>query len=208
MSDTTRRPGDVPLPDSARTTPATDPHATDPYATDPHGTDRPGTDRLGTAPHDTGHHDTGHHGTDPHRTDARGTDRLGSAPHDTGVHRTTPHDSARPGPEHAGPHHAGEKGARARLLRHDDGDKLAARLQHAVAEFVDAPRDAVQEADQVLEQLTALLTDAVTERRRTLRGSWRTAETDEGRATTAADTEQLRLALRDYRELAERLLRV
>lgn len=40
-------------------------------------------------------------------------------------------------------------------------------------------------------------------RRRTLRNSW---ETGSGDRATATDTEQLRLALRDYRELTERLL--
>ncbi|MFD1668671.1 hypothetical protein ACFSJI_25455, partial [Streptomyces calvus] len=115
-----------------------------------------------------------------------------------------------PGPAHGtpDPHHAG-----ARLLPHETADKLAERLRHAVAGFVDAPRDAVQEADDVLRELTERFTDAVTERRRTLRRSWRTADAEDGRQAagthaTAADTEQLRLALRDYRELAERLLRV
>ncbi|MGJ3559423.1 hypothetical protein ACR6C2_14395 [Streptomyces sp. INA 01156] len=49
-------------------------------------------------------------------------------------------------------------------------------MQHAVAGFVDAPRDSVEQADHVLEELAARLTDAVTERRRTLRRSWRTAD--------------------------------
>lgn len=88
-----------------------------------------------------------------------------------------------------------------RLLPHDECDKLALRLQHAVGEFIDGPRSAVEEADHVLEEVAARFTDAVTQRRRTLRASWQT--TDE-----AADTEQLRLALRDYRELTERLLRL
>jgi hypothetical protein len=89
-------------------------------------------------------------------------------------------------------------------------------MRHAVVGFVDGPRDAVEEADQVLEELAARLTDAVDRRRRTLRGSWQQpAEGGKGgkdRAATAAtsaptvDTEQLRLALRDYRTLTERLL--
>ncbi|MFI9820832.1 hypothetical protein ACIHFC_10235 [Streptomyces sp. NPDC052013] len=99
-------------------------------------------------------------------------------------------------------------GAGQRLLPRDDGDKLAAQLQHAVAGFVDTPRDAVREADQVLQELTERVTHAVTERRRTLRRSWQSADTGEGGTTAATDTEQLRLALRDYRELAEKLLHV
>lgn len=125
-------------------------------------------------------------GTDDARTPSGATDtediRTPSGPH--GTPGTTEH----------------------RLLPHDDCDKLAAQLQHAVAGFVDAPRDAVREADQILQELTERVTHAITERRRTLRRSWQSADTGEGGTVAATDTEQLRLALRDYRELAERLL--
>ncbi|MFD9392480.1 hypothetical protein ACFWBB_17730 [Streptomyces sp. NPDC060000] len=103
----------------------------------------------------------------------------------------------------------------ASLLPVDECDRIASRMRHAVVGFVDAPRDAVSEADQVLEELAARFTDAVDRRRRTLRGSWQSAEgAKDGKdgkdhAATAMrdiDTEQLRLALRDYRELTERLL--
>jgi hypothetical protein len=94
------------------------------------------------------------------------------------------------------------------LLPHDESDKLSLRLQHAVTEFVDGPRAAVEEADHVLEEAASRLTEAVTERRRTLRRSWQATDGDEGKSATSADTEQLRLALRDYRELTERLLRL
>lgn len=92
------------------------------------------------------------------------------------------------------------------LLPNEECDKLTARIQHAVAEFVDRPRDAVEEADHVLEELAARFTDAVNRRRRTLRGSWQLADGAKDDTVTTADTEQLRLALRDYRELTERLL--
>ncbi|MFI7391997.1 MULTISPECIES: hypothetical protein [Streptomyces] len=75
-----------------------------------------------------------------------------------------------------------------------------------MAGFVDAPRASVEEADRVLEEITARLTDAVSHRRRTLRASWQEAGPDGGAPST--DTEQLRLALRDYRELADRLMRL
>ncbi|MFF0083333.1 hypothetical protein ACFYR1_26990 [Streptomyces canus] len=95
----------------------------------------------------------------------------------------------------------------ARLLPHEETDKLSARLQHAVAGFVDEPRSAVEEADHVLEEVAARFTDAVTQRRRTLRNSWQTGDGGrDDKAVGAGDTEQLRLALRDYRELTERLL--
>ena len=94
------------------------------------------------------------------------------------------------------------------LFPHDESDKLVSQLHHAVAEFVDAPRAAVEEADHVLEEIAARFTEAVTQRRRTLRHSWQSVEGGEGKPVSSGDTEQLRLALKDYRELAERLLHV
>ncbi|MDG9713302.1 hypothetical protein [Streptomyces sp. DH10] len=94
------------------------------------------------------------------------------------------------------------------LLPNDESDKLGSQLHHAVAEFVDAPRAAVEEADHVLEEIAARFTEAVTQRRRTLRHSWQSVEGGEGKPVSSGDTEQLRLALKDYRELAERLLHV
>lgn len=128
-------------------------------------------------------------------------------------------------------------------------DKLILRLQNAVGGFVDAPREAVEDADRVLEDAIQHLTAALAERRRTIRTSWQstpqspagetprgepapapsvpptatapeatlapdpaltpketTGPTDPTRTTEATDTEQLRLALRDYRETTERLL--
>ncbi|NUT29222.1 MAG: hypothetical protein HOV84_25495 [Streptomyces sp.] len=94
------------------------------------------------------------------------------------------------------------------LFPHDESGKFELRLQHAVSGFVDGPRAAVEEADHVLEELSGRLTEAVAQRRRTLRGSWQSTDVAEGKAGSSTDTEQLRLALRDYRELAERLLHI
>ncbi|MGJ5828456.1 hypothetical protein [Streptomyces ossamyceticus] len=96
-------------------------------------------------------------------------------------------------------------GSGGHLLPNEETDKLSLRLQHAVGGFVDGPRTSVEEADHVLEEAASRFTDAVNQRRRTLRASWQTA--GEERASSS-DTEQLRLALRDYRELTERLLRL
>ncbi|MFF7265158.1 hypothetical protein ACFZCL_33430 [Streptomyces sp. NPDC008159] len=96
-------------------------------------------------------------------------------------------------------------GSGGHLLPNEETDKLSLRLQHAVGGFVDGPRTSVEEADHVLEEAASRFTDAVNQRRRTLRASWQT--TGEERASSS-DTEQLRLALRDYRELTERLLRL
>ncbi|QOV47551.1 hypothetical protein IPT68_11185 [Streptomyces chromofuscus] len=92
----------------------------------------------------------------------------------------------------------------ASLMPREETDKFGLRMQQAVSSFVDGPRAAIEEADHVLEEIAARFTEAVTQRRRTLRRSWES--TDEA-TSASSDTEQLRLALRDYRELAERLLR-
>ncbi|MGW3316370.1 hypothetical protein [Streptomyces fungicidicus] len=219
MTDASRRPGDVPAPEGHPTAPGVhdpDPRvsrteadrtAVDAGRTPPAATPLPG-DPPATATHHDGDR-TPAAGTlhDGDRTPAAGTYHDGDLTTATG----TPHGGDRPaaaGTEH----HDGDRTSGARLLAAGDSDKLSGRLRHAVAGFVDEPRDAVQEADLVLRELTERLTDSVTERRRALRQSWQTDGADgaDGAAAgaTAADTERLRLALRDYRELAERLLRV
>lgn len=89
------------------------------------------------------------------------------------------------------------------LLPGEETGKFELRLQQALASFVDGPRAAIEDADHVLEEIADRFTEAVAQRRRTLRRAWESA--DEATPATS-DTEQLRLALRDYRELAERLL--
>ncbi|MHA5054387.1 hypothetical protein [Streptomyces sp. SD15] len=85
------------------------------------------------------------------------------------------------------------------LVRQGDRDKFTLRLQQALATFVDSPRQAVEEADTVLDEVATRFTDTLTERRRVLRTGWQDPDTD-------AQTEELRLALRQYREIIERLL--
>ncbi|MDN0194519.1 hypothetical protein [Streptomyces sp. S.PNR 29] len=136
--------------------------------------------------------------------DARGETALGTSPVTAAESRTGPRDTR--GGDASAPHTGGTAGTR--LLPQEECDKLGLRLQHAVSGFVDGPRDAVEEADHVLEELASRFTDAVTQRRRTLRMSWQSADAGGGKSVTGADTEQLRLALRDYRELADRLLHI
>ncbi|QEV18173.1 hypothetical protein [Streptomyces alboniger] len=87
------------------------------------------------------------------------------------------------------------------LLSKGDRDRLTLRLQKALNLFVESPRQAVQEADGAFEEAVTQLTTALTERRRTLRTDWQDLGTE-------AQTEELRLALRQYRETTERLLRM
>ncbi len=196
MTDVTRRHGGTPLDEGTpldQGTPRTAP-----------GRDADGTPAApAPRPGDTGPAGIGRDGT--HTTGAEKP--PAPAPAATGTPTPTPTHT----PTHA--RHGGENGAGThhRLLPHDDTDQLAAQLQQAVAGFVDAPREAVQEADDVLRELADRFAEAVAERRRSLRRSWETAGTagpGDGQAAAATDTEQLRLALRDYRELVDRLLHV
>ncbi|MFI9335298.1 hypothetical protein [Streptomyces althioticus] len=168
------------------------------------GTDAPGlagtgthtSGTAGTGTHAPGSADTGTHTPGP---DGTGTHAPGSAGAGADTHATTP------GPDGT----SGHPGSR--LLGDDTCGRLSAQLRQAVAGFVDRPRDAVEEADLVLHEITERLNDALTERRRTLTRNWKepaSGDPKKGDAAPAADTEQLRLALRDYRELAERLLGV
>ena len=176
------------------------PHGTDADRAAAHGTDVPAADLPGTDRHGTAGIDR--LGTDGLGTDRHDPDRLGTDRHDPDRLGT----EAPRGDHGTGPDKVGSAKNRAHLLAHDDSDKLGSQLQHAVAGFVDGPRAAVEEADHVLEEIAARFTEAVTQRRRTLRHSWQSVEGGESRSVSSADTEQLRLALKDYRELAERLL--
>ncbi|MEU1078339.1 hypothetical protein ABZ404_37745 [Streptomyces sp. NPDC005878] len=78
------------------------------------------------------------------------------------------------------------------LLPTEERDKWALRLHRAVTGFVDEPRKSVEEADAVLGETAARIAELVKERRRDL--------------SAKGDTEELRLALRECRELTERML--
>ncbi|MBJ6632239.1 hypothetical protein [Streptomyces sp. I5] len=163
------------------------------------GTRTPGLDGTGT--HVSGREGTGTHAPGPDGTGTHVPGSAGTGTHTpgTGAHAATPGEGGTSG-------HPGS-----RLLADDTCDRLSAQLRQAVAGFVDRPRDAVEEADLVLHEITERLNDALTERRHTLTRNWKapaSGDPKKGDAAPAADTEQLRLALRDYRELAERLLGV
>lgn len=88
----------------------------------------------------------------------------------------------------------------AMMLSQGDRGRLALRLQQALNTFVESPHQAVQDADGVFDEAITHLTDVLTERRRTLRENWQ----DKG---TEVQTEELRLALLQYQETTERVLR-
>ncbi|MFG2321571.1 hypothetical protein OIE75_11155 [Streptomyces sp. NBC_01723] len=192
MPDVTRNPGDTPDPKATPLPKATPVSEGTPGTPAPEATPAP---KAGTplkeAPVTAVTPVTPANPATPAHPDASATPEART----TSTTSTTPAASAAPAHDAAG-----------QLLPHDEGDQLGRRLHHAVAGFVDAPRASVEEADRVLEELAARLADAVTHRRHTLRTSWQDNGAD-GRAPST-DTEQLRLVLRDYRELADRMMRL
>ncbi|MER6180947.1 hypothetical protein [Streptomyces sp. NPDC001652] len=119
-----------------------------------------------------------------------------ATPRATQMPRTeSAHAPREPGTSTAGP----DRTPGSDLIAQGERDKLAPRLQQALDTFVDNPRQAVEEADAVFGDVATQFTDTLTERRRVLRTSWQDQDTD-------TQTEELRVALRQYREITERLL--
>ncbi|MFE1930080.1 hypothetical protein ACFW95_06840 [Streptomyces sp. NPDC059474] len=88
------------------------------------------------------------------------------------------------------------------VLPTSEHDVLAQRLRYAVGGFVDSPRGAVEEADALLAEVATRLADLLAERRGTLRAAWH--EDD----AVISETEELRLAMRGYRNVLERLISI
>ncbi|WNE96273.1 hypothetical protein PS467_13465 [Streptomyces luomodiensis] len=88
------------------------------------------------------------------------------------------------------------------MLPTSEHDELAQRLRFAISGFVDSPRGAVEEADTLLEEVATRLADLLAERRGTLRAAWH--EDD----AVISETEELRLAMRGYRNVLERLISI
>lgn len=86
------------------------------------------------------------------------------------------------------------------VLFDQDPAEVQARWRDLQAAFVDDPGEAVQRADGLVGEVVDALTSALASRTNALRDRWKD--------TGSADTEQLRLALRDYRSVLERLLTI
>lgn len=87
------------------------------------------------------------------------------------------------------------------LLPSAERDTIVLRLGHALNTFTDTPRAALEEAESAYDETTAQLVNALAERRRLLRAGWQNQNPD-------AQSEELRHALRQYREITQRLLRI
>ncbi|MFE5301912.1 hypothetical protein [Streptomyces sp. NPDC056632] len=90
------------------------------------------------------------------------------------------------------------------LLGDAERDRIGQRLHHALAGFVDGPRDSVAEAAEVLAEAERQLIASLRDRRAALSAGWQANGDPVG---PGPDTEQLRLTLQTYREVTERLLR-
>jgi hypothetical protein len=79
-----------------------------------------------------------------------------------------------------------------------DPTQLRERWRDVQTGFVDEPREAVERADQLVDEVVTTLTTALSTRTNELRERWKNAG--------ESDTEQLRLALREYRQVLEQLM--
>lgn len=86
------------------------------------------------------------------------------------------------------------------LLPPEGREEIVRRLGHAVNTFADSPREALEEAESAFDEAAAQLVAALAEQRKALRAGWQDRDPE-------TDSTELRLALRQYRELTQRLLR-
>ncbi|CAL9474898.1 hypothetical protein SUDANB121_02929 [Nocardiopsis dassonvillei] len=131
----------------------------------------------------------------------------GAAPVSSGARAAgpaaVPSPAGGPGPDTAGapgapgPRTAPDSGGRAGAGPLPDRERVRGRLDAAVNGFVDDPGKAVGEADLVADEVTRALIERIGARRAELRASW-----EDG----GADTERLRLLLRDYRAFVDGVL--
>jgi len=108
-------------------------------------------------------------------------------------------ESAIPMPSATNPNGSGNEAPIA-LLPAEFVQDLRGRWDRIQTGFVDEPRAAVQQADELVASAIQRLTDSFAEARNTLEHQWGRGE--------QANTEDLRLALRKYRSFFQRLISV
>lgn len=92
----------------------------------------------------------------------------------------------------------GKSAGQAPLLPTDQTQQFTARWQEIQADFVDEPRESVQQADALVADLMQRLAASFSNERKHLESQW-----DQG---DDVSTEELRVALTRYRSFFERLL--
>ena len=85
------------------------------------------------------------------------------------------------------------------LFEDEAAEKFRARWLSIQSKFVDDPRDSVQQADHLVEDVIKSITDSFARRRDAMEKAWSGGETS---------TEDLRQALKQYRSFFERLLAI
>jgi hypothetical protein len=86
------------------------------------------------------------------------------------------------------------------LFSADEIDQYRTEWRGLQSDFVDSPRDAVQHADQLVAQVIQSLATTFADHKRSLEGQWSEGE--------QVETEELRVALRQYRAFFDKLLTV
>ncbi|MER7052573.1 MULTISPECIES: hypothetical protein [unclassified Streptomyces] len=86
------------------------------------------------------------------------------------------------------------------LLPSDERDAVLLRLRRAINTFADTPRQSLEEAEGAFDDAVSHLVNALAQRRQALHESWQEGDPE-------AQAEELRVALRQYREITQRLLR-
>ncbi|GIM99652.1 hypothetical protein [Planomonospora venezuelensis] len=124
-------------------------------------------------------------------------DLENAGPGDRPEHPAGPSDPAHGGPPAAVPDPAPQHAARTPLFDRDPED-VRRRWQEVQVGFVDDPRDAVERAHSLLDELSASIRTALETRAAELQALWKDGGDN--------DTERLRTALRDYRSTLEELL--
>lgn len=87
---------------------------------------------------------------------------------------------------------------RVQLLHGEEMENVVARWREIQAEFVDEPRQAIKEADDLVTELMERLTRTFASEREQLEARWREGDN--------VSTEDLRQGLQRYRSFFERLL--
>lgn len=119
-------------------------------------------------------------------------DVLAAAPGDTGTRETEASsrermEASRPGGMEARPERGG-------FMLDQDPEQVRIRWREVQVAFVDEPRQSVERADTLVDELLSTLTSQADQ----LRDRWKNS--------SEGDTEQLRQALREYRSMLDRLL--
>ncbi|MEV0740296.1 hypothetical protein AB0I51_31180 [Streptomyces sp. NPDC050549] len=87
------------------------------------------------------------------------------------------------------------------LLPPAEREQVLQRLRHAMNTFAETPRDALTEAESAYDEATAQLVGALAARRELLRAGWADQDPE-------SQSDELRNALRQYREITQRLLQL